>query len=75
MKPFLGLWRNNANLLGKCGQVVLLGLVRNTTKNFQSFYGGIIWVLKHTKNPHKPNIRTINSFLHVTQVCTTLANF
>ena len=33
----LGLRRNNANLLGKCGQLVLLGLVPNTTKPFQNF--------------------------------------
>ena len=67
--------RENANLLGKCGQLVLLGLVPNTIEPFQNYYGGILWDLTHNKIPHTLNGIIRSSFLHVTQVCTTLANF
>ena len=75
LKACFVLRRNNANLLGKCGRLVLLGLVPKTTKNFQNYYGGILCDLKHTKIPHTLDGWIKNSFLHVTQVCTTLANF
>ena len=58
--------RNNANLLGKSGQLVLLGLVPNTTKPFQNSYGGILRDLIHRKIPKTLNVLIINSFLHVT---------
>ena len=61
MQPCLGLKRNSANLLGKCGQLVL-GLVPNTTEPFQNYYGGIVWDLKHNKRPYTLNGRIINSF-------------
>ena len=75
LQPCLVLRRNNANLLGKCGQLVLLGLVPNTTEPFQNSYGGILCDLTHTSWPHTLNGQIRNSFWHVTQVCTTLANF
>ena len=68
LQPYLGLRRNNANLLGKCGRLVLLGLVPNTTKPFQNYYGGILWDLKHNIIPQTLNGRIKKSFLHVTQV-------
>ena len=75
LQPCFGLRRNNAYLLGNCGQLVLLGLVPTTTETFQNYYGGIIFYLKHNKIPYTLNFQIINSFGHVTQVCTTLANF
>ena len=62
MQPFLGLRRNNANLLGKCGQLVPIGLVPNTTETFQNYYGWIIMGFKHDKIPHTLNVIIINSF-------------
>ena len=55
LQPCLRLRRNNANLLGKCGCLVLLGLVPNTTKHLQNYYGGIILDLKHNNIPHTLN--------------------
>ena len=51
IQPCFWLRRNNANLLRKCGQLVLLGLVPNTTEPFQNYYGGILWDLKHNNIP------------------------
>ena len=62
LQPCFGLRRNNANLLGKCGRLVLLGLVPNTTKNFQNYYGGILWDLKNNIRPQTLNSRIRNSF-------------
>ena len=75
IQPCLGLRRNNSNLLGKCGRLVLLGFVPSTTKPLINFYGGIIWYVKHNNRPHTLNFIIINEFFHVTQLCTTLANF
>ena len=75
LQPCLGLRTNNANLLGECGRLILLGLVPNTTKPLKNYYGRILLELKHTKIPQKLNGLSITSFLQVTQVCTTLANF
>ena len=63
LQPFFGSRRNNANLLGKCGQLVLVGLVPNTTKPY--YYGEILWDLTHNIIPYTLNGRIINSFLHL----------
>ena len=75
LQPFFGLMINNANLLGKCGQLVLLGLVPNTTEPLQNYYGGILWDSKNCKRPHTLNCIIRNSFWNVTQVWTSLVNF
>ena len=72
---FFVLRGNIANLVGKCGQLVLLGLAPNTIEPLQNYYGGIKLDIKHNKRPHTLNGQIINSFLHVTQVYTTLVNF
>ena len=74
IQPCLGLRRNNANLLEKCGQLVLLGLVPKTTRPLKNYYGVILWDLKHNKIPNTIDVWIINSFLHVSQVYTTFAN-
>ena len=55
LKPCVGLMRESANLLRKCGQLVLLGLVPNTTEPFQNYYGGILWDLTHNNRHNTLN--------------------
>ena len=56
LQPCFRLRNNNANLLGKCGQLVLVGLVPNTIEPLQKYYGWIIWDLNHNKIPHTLNV-------------------